>query len=781
MTATSHGRLAALWACVALTACGGGGGAAPTPPSPPPVAPTPVPASVTISGAARIEAGATEKFTTDVKDPTGLSFAWDFGDGTTSTDAAPTHAYTTAGNYRVALKVSNTADKSVGAGFDLQAAYYSNVAGLECSAANSGGWCWQNTHLTGHALTQAQFYPNASWGWVIGDEGTVARTVDSGDTWSLHTLNAIDDLLALNFDSSLDGLVLSRSGTLSHSDDGGKNWTPLTPPGSSRKNPSIPAYAASGAAPRIIVTDDNGTQASFDHGVTWSATNLRHAFTVGADCYSFIGTVKKSAGCNSTPAAVAVGAPLGTVFFAGSTAGTVTPRIVFLGEPTPGAFAMSFVSQDGGANWLPPNAMPFLAGGTMRLVDVKHAWYVDADKAAWISGDGGVSFVQARVPAGAPVSRIAGLAETGGTLYYAWTGKLALTTDFGATEPKQLTSPEPGTDPASGVDLRVHVWDGAAHAVVSYDGRYYVTHDAGAHWTQVLGPDALGQWMLQDPQHAPSIAFADGKHGTLALSSGLVQSTTDGGLTWNRNVIALTQPTRLPVSVAYASPTAAWMTLDGLLWASSNGGSTWAQAAGAAAITGVTLTAWPDATHGWLGKPAGLYASTDSGATWKSVALGSAYHAGDLVNSIAFENTQVGLVGLTRGTSTVVLRTTDGGTTWTQATSQAGALNVTHTGGKSFWLNGSTPLQSADEGVTWKTATPPAGSTSLHVFGGLGTALYAFDNAGLMFGSNDTGATWTNLTLAPDTLIGAGFALDSLTVWTVTQNGNVLATATAAK
>jgi len=779
MSATTHGRLAALWACVALTACGGGGGAAPTPPSPPPPAPAPIPASVTITGTAKIEAGTAEKFTTDVSDPTGLTFSWDFGDGTTGTGPTQDHTYATAGNYHVGLKVSNTDNKSVTAGFNLQAAYYTNVAGLSCSAANSGGWCWQNTHVTGHTLTQAQFFPNTDWGWVIGDEGTLVRTVDAGDTWTLHTLNALDDLLTLNFRSSMDGVVLTRGGSLMHSVDGGKNWTPLTTPNSTGKNPSIPTYDGVAPNARIVVTDDNGTQTSHDSGATWVATTQRHAFTAGADCYS-LGAVNvlKSVGCTGTPAPVNVGAAAGTQFFAGASFGD-GHRIVVLGQPTSGS-AQSFVSSDSGATWA-PNTVPFTSGGTMTLVDTTHAWYLDTTRAAWLSNDGGRTYAAAPVPAEAPVARRAGLAENTEELFYAWTGKLALYTavDAAATH-VTMTSPEPATDPLTVADLHVHVWDGALHAVVSMDGRYYVTHDA-SHWTQVLGPDVLGQWAIEVPPHSPAISFGDAKHGTLALSSGLVQSTTDGGRTWNRNVLPLAQPTRMDVSVAYASPTAVWLTLDGVLWSSATGGSSWAKSAPAASITGVTLTAWPDATHGWLGKPTGLYASTDGGATWNAVSLGSAFQAGDLVNSIAFENTQLGLVGLTRGAGAVVLRTTDGGATWAQVTTQPGAGNVSHTGGKDFWVNGSTPLHSVDEGATWKTATPPAGSTSLQVFGAPGTTLYAFDKAGLVFASTDAGTTWADITLAPDTQIGAGFALDSLTVWTVTQDGNVLATATAAK
>ena len=42
-------------------------------------------------------------------DPTGdaLTYAWDFGDGATSTEAAPTHEYTAVGTFTATLTVTN--------------------------------------------------------------------------------------------------------------------------------------------------------------------------------------------------------------------------------------------------------------------------------------------------------------------------------------------------------------------------------------------------------------------------------------------------------------------------------------------------------------------------------------------------------------------------------------------------------------------------------------------------------------------------------------------------
>jgi YVTN family beta-propeller protein len=45
--------------------------------------------------------------------PQPLSFVWDFGDGVTSTNANPLHAYTNAGAYRVSLTVSDGADAAI--------------------------------------------------------------------------------------------------------------------------------------------------------------------------------------------------------------------------------------------------------------------------------------------------------------------------------------------------------------------------------------------------------------------------------------------------------------------------------------------------------------------------------------------------------------------------------------------------------------------------------------------------------------------------------------------
>src|SRR5689334_18165035 len=96
-------------ACLWLSACGGGGGSDSA---------TPVPDSITVSGAASIDTGEAAQFGSDVSNPNGdLRFHWEFGDGATSEEAAPTHPYEAPGDYEVVLTVSNQAGDSHSASF----------------------------------------------------------------------------------------------------------------------------------------------------------------------------------------------------------------------------------------------------------------------------------------------------------------------------------------------------------------------------------------------------------------------------------------------------------------------------------------------------------------------------------------------------------------------------------------------------------------------------------------------------------------------------------------
>jgi len=72
------------------------------------------------------------------------SFAWDFGDGNTSTDQNPTHTYTSTGNYAVSLTVtSSTGDNAISASSVVVGDRYMAVWAVESiSFTNADGNAW---------------------------------------------------------------------------------------------------------------------------------------------------------------------------------------------------------------------------------------------------------------------------------------------------------------------------------------------------------------------------------------------------------------------------------------------------------------------------------------------------------------------------------------------------------------------------------------------------------------------------------------------------------------
>lgn len=109
-------------------------------------APTPTPTpnqAPTVSVRANVQIGKaplTVNFFSDAKDADGriASYLWNFGDGTTSTEANPTHIYNAEGNYTVNLTVTD--DKGLSATTTLQGKDISQSSGVAVSRTGPVLW-----------------------------------------------------------------------------------------------------------------------------------------------------------------------------------------------------------------------------------------------------------------------------------------------------------------------------------------------------------------------------------------------------------------------------------------------------------------------------------------------------------------------------------------------------------------------------------------------------------------------------------------------------------------
>jgi photosystem II stability/assembly factor-like uncharacterized protein len=207
-------------------------------------------------------------------------------------------------------------------------------------------------------------------------------------------------------------------------------------------------------------------------------------------------------------------------------------------------------------------------------------------------------------------------------------------------------------------------------------------------------------------------------------------------------------------AIAFPSETHGWAAGQGAIIATSDGGRTWTQQYdGAAAIHSLDFT---DERDGWAVAETSLLRTTDGGATW--VKAGEPH--GRVLTSVDFVSSSRGWGVAAEAAAGPLLGdlvlTTDGGMTWSVVQRHA-ANSVCATGTTLVAGAGSRVLRSTDGGSTWtplfdagdtwmETTVQCAGSSIWALFlggGAAGSQGYA------AYASADAGATWRPVVVAP--------------------------------
>jgi photosystem II stability/assembly factor-like uncharacterized protein len=196
-------------------------------------------------------------------------------------------------------------------------------------------------------------------------------------------------------------------------------------------------------------------------------------------------------------------------------------------------------------------------------------------------------------------------------------------------------------------------------------GVVLATTDGGATWKR--------QWQAADGG-LENVAFADARHGW-AVGDGVILATTDGGSTWKKQGLI----TRYVLTdVACAGADHAWALGAGdssnrdVILATSDGGATW-KVQYASARMRMAGMAFADTSHGWVvGLGGVILATTDGGTSWRPQRSGTTLDLLDVAFADATHGVAVG--DRSKGDDplaaqfigSIVLRTTDGGATWTK-------------------------------------------------------------------------------------------------------------------
>jgi photosystem II stability/assembly factor-like uncharacterized protein len=238
-------------------------------------------------------------------------------------------------------------------------------------------------------------------------------------------------------------------------------------------------------------------------------------------------------------------------------------------------------------------------------------------------------------------------------------------TDGGATWKTQ----DPGTS-HTGIELSTIACAGprdawAVGGAGANIGVISATTDGGATWKK--------QWQAANGG-LEDVAFADARHGWV-VGDGVVLATTNGGASWKKQGSV----TRYVLtSVACAGAKHAWaMGGDNssnrdVILATADGGATW-KVQYASARVNMAGMAFAGATHGWVvGLGGVILATTDGGKSWKPQRSGTTLDLLDVAFADATHGMAVG--DRTKGDDplaaqfigSIVLRTADGGATWTK-------------------------------------------------------------------------------------------------------------------
>jgi photosystem II stability/assembly factor-like uncharacterized protein len=719
-----------------LAACGGGGGGGGSSGA--------LPATLVVSAPASQQAlGAPVSFSANAASPA-LDYLWDFGDGGTSTEVAPTHVYTRAGVFTVRLTLGD-GRSTVSATSSVAVADFAIVAGRSCNRGGNDGWCWQRPLPQGNFILDYAFVDD-SRGWAVGQGGTVLATTDGGVTWNRQASGTTLDIGQAAFPSATAGWLVSEFGELLRTADGGASWRRV----SYGRNDFVLVLGASDADNAWLTTQLGGGFVTRDGGLSWRQLEQ---------------------------------APGGTFRFAFASATDVWSLPPFF-DPQP-TLAHSL---DGGVNWTTV-ALPTIAAGfsgyseDMLVLDPMHALvtgfesgFDPADPLVFISrrtlrltADGGATWQTVQPPANGSFFTWR-LADA--TTVFAVSGSDVLRTqDNGATwQPVPLPL---GVTGLSGF----RAFTAQRFVLADPNGRTWLSVDGGTSWSQ-RNAGGVAQAAIN------SLWFFDSREGVALADDGSSVRTTDGGKTW-----AAAESDTVPWfrMQFLGDGSVGWLiSLRGTIARSTDKGHTWTSApgAGSMSLAGVTDFHFIDAMRGWAVAPFGsgagtVFTTTDGGITWQAVASTASSQG---FFAIRFADA---LHGVVVGPSGVAMATSDGGATWTpRSTGVFGQMFSVAFADASTAVavgEGGVVIRSTDAGQSWQPVTSPTVRNLNEVRFVTPLIGYAVGDEGTLVATRDAGVTWTVLPTGAKAGLGTVFFRDEQTGWIGGTNGSILATATGGR
>ncbi|MFH1161383.1 MAG: YCF48-related protein [bacterium] len=576
-------------------------------------------------------------------------------------------------------------------------------------------WQWQNPLPQGNSLINIRFF-SASVGYAVGAGGTIMKTEDAGETWSVKNSGTTVTLLDIHFPTAETGYASGGSvidptvtPIIIRTNDGGESWETVF---SDTLGPirtlfftSVDTGFAGGYNGLVLKTDDGGSDWDLvDVGTSGKInqilfTDPSTGFIIG-DSNTLLKTID-----------------YGNTWF--SVAGSLSPGIDFLSISFPSPFIGYVLGEDpiGSNMWIVAKTTD--GGDTWLIVTYSVDWLESIEFMTPDSGFAGGFPNRRTIDGGVTWESLETYDCTGGfdfidgnTGFFVYGDEteffrspiIEKTSDFGSTT-EDLTE---AVTRSWFTDITFPEWK-TGYIVGGYQNGIVLKTSDGYHWESVFSTASYSDTNFQ------MCFFLDKDYGYICgsffdymqqLPIGLVARTSNGGTTWDFFTIGTPID---PSSIFFTGYSTGFITgwdefnQQSYLFRTLNGGVTWDPVL--TDTLGIfAYVYFPVVTVGYAvkclsninGGGTGLWKTTDGGTTWSYI-----YECDTISPQMMdFVNEDTGYM-TTCSYPPVILKTIDGGYSWTILPGILGSPIDFLDPETGFVLRNNHVWETVDGGITW--------------------------------------------------------------------------------